>query len=146
MSIAARAALVRSEYTVFRSNSQRDDLMNPSVTQTELIAFLSDLIQKRHYLLFTAIRSDHHDDGYLGLHSHANGYAADVWFLKSSKPDDYLDPGDPEFEAGLHDAAASPWMYQIGLAGSALTANNRSASGERMFVDDGGDHIHLGAE
>jgi len=145
MSLEARQALVDSPFTIFQAESQRTDLLDPAMTQTGLIALLGGLVAKQYFILFTAIRSDHHDDSALGLHCHANGYCADCWVNNSASAQDYADAMAPRFEIFLESAAASPWIFQIGLAGSAWTPTNVAAAGETCFEDDGGDHIHLGA-
>ncbi len=151
MSIQARDQLVNGHETVFQRNSQRIDLLNPSLTQTQLIALLLELTAKGHILLFTAVRSDHHDDSGLGrppafIGTHAHGWAADCWLLNSTAPTDFVDADDARFQRFLADAAASPWLHQIGLAGSADIAANRAAAGSTVFSDDGADHVHLGAQ
>lgn len=145
MSIEARKALVASPKTFFQDNTQQADLDDPDVTQTGLIALLSELVLKGWAIEFTAIKSDHHDDSNLGEHSHFNGYCADLWPLASETAGDYLDAGDPRFQAFLRDLDASSWTYQIGLAGSAWTSANAVAAGGSAFHDDGADHIHVGA-
>ncbi len=144
MSQEARHELVN--LLVFQRGTERGDLLDPNRTQTQLIALLLDLA-KTHgwHIEITAVRSDHHDDSGLGLHCHANGYAADCWPLKSATPQDYLDAGDPRFQKFLRDAAASSWTYQIGLAGTADTSTNMAAAGKTAFQDSGPDHVHLGA-
>lgn len=145
MSIAARQALVDSPQTVFQHDSQRSDLLDPNLTQTGLIALLTELVAKGHVLLFTAVRSDHGDDSALGEHSHANGYCADLWPNHSANPTDYIDATDPAFAVFLADCAKSAWLYQVGLAGTAWTSANAVAAGDTVFRDDGADHVHLGA-
>jgi hypothetical protein len=144
MSQQARNALVSE--LVFQDATQSSDLENVDLTQTQLIALLLDLTNKGWNIEITAVRTDHSDDRSLGLHCHANGYCADLWPLASSAPQDYLDAGDPRFQQFLSDAAASPWLYQIGLAGSAYTPANVTAAGPTVFQDDGADHVHLGAQ
>ncbi len=150
MSIQARGALVNGPNTKFQDDTQRSDLLDVNLTQTELIALLTELVQKGHIILFTAVRSDHHDDSGLGtppqyIGTHAHGWAADLWPLNSDDPTDYIDADDPRFQRFLADAAASSWLHQIGLAGSADTSTNQSAAGPTVFSDDGGDHVHLGS-
>jgi hypothetical protein len=131
---------------VFQRDTERGDLLDPNRTQTQLVALLLDLAQSHGWHIeITAVRTDHHDDSGLGLHCHANGYAADCWPLASAAAGDYLDAGDSRFQTFLRDAAASAWLYQTGLAGSAYTATNMAAAGPRAFQDDGADHVHLGA-
>ena len=144
MSQQARQELVN--LLVFQSSTEKGDLLDPNRTQTQLIALLLDLA-KNHgwHIEVTAVRTDHHDDSSLGLHCHANGYAADCWPLASATPGNYLDAGDSRFQQFLKDAAASSWIFQIGLAGSAYTSANMGAAGQTAFKDDGADHVHLGA-
>jgi hypothetical protein len=146
MSAQARSLLVTSPSVFFQNDSQRSDLLSVTTTQTELIALLLELVAKGHILEFTAIKSDHHDDSALGVHCHFNGYCADVWPLASQKAGDYLDASDARFQAFLRDVSVSPWLYQIGLVGDgADSAANFEAAGPTAFQDDGGPHVHLGA-
>ena len=145
MSQQARQNLVKSPNTIFQSDSQRIDLLTIGKTQTQLIALLLELVGKGHILEFTAIKSDHRDDSDLGLHCHFFGYCADLWPLASRNPGDYLDAGDQRFKNFLHDVSVSPWLYQIGLAGSADTPTNQAWAGLTVFSDEGADHIHIGS-
>jgi hypothetical protein len=145
MSQAARDALIASPLTFFQDDTQRADLDDVDTTQTGLIALLSELVAKGHALEFTAVKTDHHDDSALGEHCHFNGYCADLWPLASATAGDYLDAGDPRFQAFLRDVAASRYLYQVGLAGTAWTSANAVAAGGTVFHDDGADHVHLGA-
>lgn len=153
MSIEARQALVNSANTVFERDSQRSDLLDPSKTNTNLIALLGNLVEKGHIIQFTAIHSDHHDDsgltaGPLHLRTHQGGpeggYAADCWPLASTQPGDWLDASDSRFIAFCHDVGFDPFEAQRGLAGSAFTHDAVIAAGPGVFQDSGGDHIHIG--
>lgn len=144
VSIQARLDLVQRSF--FQDRTQSADLVAPNLTQTSLIALLLDITNGGVILEFTAVRSDHSDDSALGEHCHANGWCADVWPLASYKQDDYLDANDPRFARFLSIASRSPFLYQIGLAGSADTSVNRRAAGATVFSDDGADHVHLGAQ
>lgn len=146
MSLQARAGLVNHPNTVFQSDSQKTDLLDERITQTDLIAFLLELVNKGHILEFTAIKSDHHDDSDLGEHCHYYGWCADVWPLDKCVAGAYLDPDDNRFQRFLADAAASKWVHQIGLAGSAWQPLNQLAAGNSVFHDGGEDHVHLGAQ
>jgi hypothetical protein len=146
MSIDARQALVDSKQTIFQNDSQRTDLLNPDLTQTGLIAVLSELVAKGFYLLFTAVKSDHHDDSGLGEHCHFNGYCADLWPLHSSTATDYINADDPKFAVFLKVLASCRYHYQTGLAGSADTDACHEAAGPTCFSDSGADHIHVGAQ
>lgn len=145
VSLETRAVLVRHPKLILRSDSQRTDLLSPTLTQSYLVAFLLELLDLGHYIEVTAVRSDHGDDSDLGEHCHANGYCADVWFNNSAQRGDYLSAADSRFVSALFDARHSNYLYQIGLAGSANNAGNRLAAGPTMFIDDGADHVHLGA-
>lgn len=145
MSIGARSLLC--ERLVFqRPTVQQADLMDPERTETGLIALLLMLTEaKGWHLEVTAVRGDHHDDSALGLHCHANGYAIDLWPLVDGTQGNYYDADSPHFADFLRDVASSPWLYQVGLAGTANTETNRAAAGRTVFPDDGADHIHLGS-
>ncbi len=145
MSEIARQSLVSQ--LVLQDGSQRDDLTSPLLTRTQLIALLLELLHKGHFLEVTAVRSDHHDDSALGLHCHANGFCVDVWPLSSATPGAYLDAGTHAFRQFLRDAAGSPWLYQIGLVGDGADSQaNFDAAGPTAYQDDGGAHVHLGAQ
>lgn len=142
MSVAARRTLVAR--LRFQDAQAPADLLSTSETQTQLIALLLELTQA-YALEITSVRTDHDNDGALGLHTHANGYCADLWPLNTDVAGDYMDANDPRFAAFLRAAAASPWLWQIGLGGSAYTGANMDAAGPTAFHDNGQDHVHLGA-
>lgn len=146
MSLQARKWLVAHPNTIFQRQSQRDDLLDLNKTKTENVALLIELVKKGHIIEFTAIKSDHHDDSALGEHCHFNGYCDDCWPLASNKAGDYLDASDPRFQQFLKDAADSPYIHQIGLAGTAVTKDNIAAAGAPYFEDSGSDHVHLGSQ
>jgi hypothetical protein len=145
MSMQARQKLVDS--LIFQDGIQATDIMDPSKTKTQLIALLLELVDKGWHLEVTAVKSDHHNDSALGEYCHYNGYCADVWPLNSATPGDYIDASSPKFQQFLRDAATSPWLHQIGLVGDgADSPENFAAAGPTAFQDDGGAHIHLGAQ
>ena len=152
MSVQEREELVNSPHTLFQNESQREDLLDPSKTDSGLVALLHHLcVQNGWNVEFTAIRSDHHDDS--GLNptpphegTHAAGFAADLWPLASDTSGDYLDADDPKFAQFLENVRDAPYVRQIGLAGSAQTDANRTAAGDKVFDDDGADHVHIGAD
>jgi hypothetical protein len=145
VSIEAREALVDSPQTIFQRDSQRSDLLDPTITQTGLIALLADLISKGWFIEFTAVKTDHHDDSALGLYCHFNGFCADCWPLASANAGDYLDATDPRFVAFCADIAIAIDLFQVGLAGTAWTPKAIAAAGPTCFHDDGADHVHLSA-
>lgn len=150
MSAAARAALCgrlifQDEHDGTEEPTQRADLLDEALTQTGLIALLQGLeaAVPGVTLEITAVRRDHRDDSADGLHCHANGYCADFW--PATAPGAYVDAQDPRFARLLAAGAASPWLWQLGLAGSAWTPQNEAAAGATAFHDTGDDHVHAGA-
>lgn len=149
MSLQARQHLVTHPHIIFANETQKSDLLDIHLTQTELIAHLLVLLNKGHIIGVTAVFSDHHDDLDLNPTSphqgtHTGGWAVDCWPMNSTTPRDWMDATAPRFRAFLNDAGSSPWNYQVGLAGSADTDENRIAAGSTAFSDSGADHVHLG--
>ena len=152
MSQQARDDLVNSGKLVFQDASQKSDLENTALTQTQLIALLQYLcVTKGHHIEITACRSDHHDDSDLAptpphLGTHAGGWAVDCWPLTDGTPGSYIDPSTQAFRDFLSDVKRAPYLLQIGLGGAADTEANRAAAGDTVFSDDGADHIHCGTQ
>lgn len=150
MSQQARQMLVSQLF--FQDPSKQTDLLRvaPSRdakfhgTQSQLIALLLELVQKGHHLEITMVQTGHHDDG---PHGHAGGYAVDCWPLATPKGGQYMKASTSAFRRFLKDAAASPWLHQIGLLGDgADSKENFAAAGPTAFQDQGdGAHVHLGA-
>lgn len=148
MSLAARQWVIDHPHTIFRSQSQKDDLLDPSRTQTGLIALIVHLLGRGHIIEFTAIRADHGDDTGLNptppyVGTHGGGFAFDSWPLATPSEGDYLSATDARFAAYLRDAADCPFHFQTGLAGTAYCSLAISAAGPGEFHDDGADHVHL---
>jgi hypothetical protein len=143
MSEKAREALVNSGRLIFTDGTQKTDLLDPTKTQTELIAFLVHLTQYGWFQV-TAVRTDHSDDSALGVDCHANGYCIDGWPLETESPGDFLDPDSDLFTGFLKKALGSPFLLNIGLGGSAYTEKNMVTLAGYGFQDDGQDHVHLG--
>lgn len=141
-----RAELVAHRNTLFQRDSQRYDLLDPTKTKQCLIDSLSTLVEKGHFIEFTCIQSDHHDDSALGEHCHRNGYCADVWFNSIDRIGSYLDADSHAFALAVKDVSELPRLHQVGLAGSAQIARLRDQAGDKQFDDGGADHIHLGTE
>lgn len=141
-----RQKLTSSGHLIFQDPTQPQDLLNPSVTQQCLIDLLSEIISAGYHLEITAVKTDHHDDSGLGLHSHFNGYCVDCWPLSDATPGNYVDAGTETFREFLAFCAQAKNLYQVGLGGSAYTATNMEAAGRTAFQDDGEDHVHLGAQ
>lgn len=152
MSQEQRDALVASGALFFQDGTQSTDLQNVDFTQTELIAALCFLVFERGWPIeITAVRSDHHDDSDLSagpdfIGTHAHGWAVDCWPLNTRKAGDYIDATVGRFQRFLADVAESPFLYQIGLAGSSWTGTNQIAAGATVFQDDGADHVHIGVK
>jgi hypothetical protein len=152
MSVEARQKLVNSKSVFFQNNSQKSDLLDVHCVRTEIIALALELIAKGNILEFTAVKSDHHDDSYLGPFCHFNGAAFDCWPLVSHRAGDYADAISPQMQKFIRDVMASQWTAQCGLAGTADCQELIAAAGfitypatGRLFPDDGADHIHVGA-
>ena len=148
MSLLARKLV--ADAVVVRNASDRTDLLDPKLTNTALIALLIDVVAAAKslgkWVLLTSVRTDHGFDGYLGPHSHQNGFAVDGWLLNVKQDGDYVDPTDPVFADWLNRVLGSPWCFSIGLAGSANTPANRAAVAPLGFRDEGADHVHLAAQ
>lgn len=144
MSLETREKLCQR--LVFTDASQQSDLLDPNLTNTDLIALLLDATAHGEVLGITAVRSDHSDDSALGFHCHAHGFCADCWPMNSRTPGDWMSATDPLFAAWLARVSQSLWLHQIGLAGTAWTQANVDAAGSTVFHDSGADHIHLGAD
>jgi len=141
-----RQELVDSPHIIFQDDTQRSDLLDPTITQNCLIELLSEIVGAGYHLELTAVKSDHHDDSALGLHSHFNGYCVDCWPLSDATPGNYVDAGTLTFQGFLASCASLPNLYQIGLGGSAFTPTNMKAAGSTAFQDDGADHVHIGSQ
>lgn len=150
MSIETRMAVAYNRHLIFQRQSQRSDLIDPTMTQTYLIAFLDHLLAQGWILEVTAVRSDHANDEGLGLSgypwcgTHAHGWAVDLWPLNSVKAGDYMEASDPHFQKFLSQAMNAPFYMQTGLAGEADTPINHVAAGRMSFTDGGASHVHLG--
>lgn len=162
MSQQVRQALVNDPHLIFQNDQHRLDLLKEGVrgqtysgTQTELIAFLAEMLKLGHIIETTMIQTGHHDDGPKG---HAGGNGCDCWPLASATPGDYLEATDPRFAQFLFDAGKSEWRYQIGLVGDGADSDQNFhyaikgcvqegnfVYGLSVFQDDGGAHVHLGA-
>lgn len=146
MSLAVRQALVDplNHRLIFQDETkQKPDLLNPSVTKSDLIALLM-MITSYYPIEVTAVKSDHHDDG-TGPGLHWCGGALDGWPLNSYKSGDYMDQNSAQFRSFLAKLAASPYCYDIGLGGSAYTPANLAACVGKGFQDAPVDHVHLGS-
>ena len=149
MSQAAREAVVNSKSTFFQAQSQVDDLLDQTLTDSNLIAVAQHILAGGFAFEFTAVRTDHHDDGPTG---HAGGLAFDGWPLASNAAGDYLDSTSEKFAQFLAHVAKFSGLYQLGLAGTAYSAANVTACGlpedfakdPCVFHDSGPDHVHIG--
>jgi hypothetical protein len=150
MSIEARQAVVNSPNTFFQIESCRTDLLDPALTDTNLIALSQHLLDAGYAFEYTMVRTGHRDDGKKG---HFGGLAFDFWPLKTATAGDWLDAGDPRFQAFLACIASFKGLYQLGLAGTADTPQNAKATGlpyndfsadPCAFSDEGADHVHAG--
>lgn len=124
----------------FQRDSQQTDLLNPSLTTTELIAFLQELllirngIWQNHALIVTAVRSDHLS--YDGPNGHAGGNAID---FSQNGPDDAK-------EHLVRDCQACDGAKGIGLGGpfqEVADACGGYNPQSKLFQDNDTDHIHV---
>lgn len=145
MSQEVRDMLASSANIVYQNDSQPEDIRDQETTQTYLISLLQQLHGDGWYFCVTSLVADHSDDSDLGPHGHSGGFAVDLWPLNSPTPGDYMDANDPAFAEFLSDLASYDYLHQIGLAGTAITDANIEAAGETCFLDEGADHIHVGA-
>lgn len=145
-----RQELVNSANVLFQDDTQRSDLLDPSKTQDNLVKALWYLT-RADFVMITAVKTDHSDDSDLGTHCHFNGYCVDLWPVYISdtlhKWSYYPPTGLTPF---LQRMASTPYVVEIGLAGSAyIQANITAAQHGRVldvFHDDGADHIHMGVQ
>jgi len=133
MSIEARQAVCDSFRTI--SDGQRADLMDPSLTTTELILFLQQLFAARDgvwkgLIDCLSVRSDH--PTYDGPNGHSGGNAIDYW------------NGDAR-EHLIQDAQSCDQAKGIGLGGpfqqyaDACGGYNEAS---KLFEDNPSDHLH----
>lgn len=142
MSEQARETLVSKLF--FQDAESKSDLLDVNITSTNLIEMLVEVTSRGYHLEITAVRTDHHPDGYLGVHSHQAGRAVDCWPLNSPKMGDYMDPNCIDFLWFLRDTKRINQVAQIGLGGSAFTTSNMAVLGSLGFQDNGADHVHIG--
>lgn len=120
------------------TTEQRNDLMNPALTTTSLIAFLQELFMERNgvwvgRLVCTAVRSDHPTND--GPDGHAGGNAIDFAQIEN--------------DASQHlikDVQLCEGAKGIGLGGpyqpyaEACGGYNEES---KLFQDNGTDHVHV---
>lgn len=149
MSSQVREQIAESPHIIFRSEQQRDDIVNLRGVQTQIIALLQHLVDKGAIIEVTALKSDHRDDTERNpvpphIGTHASGWAIDCWPLARVEQGAYLDAEDEQFQHFLELVSGAPWLHQIGLAGTAWNPLNVAAAGETVFQDEGDDHVHIG--
>jgi hypothetical protein len=145
MSMEMREWVVNHPHTHFSDEiSDHADLLDPTITQTNLIAMIVNLLNLNHIIYFTAIKSDHSDDGYLGLNCHYNGYCIDCWPMVTDAPGDYYNVSDLGFLSFLQDASNDPHYYQIGLTPDCYNSETTAVAGDNVYLDDGASHVHIG--
>lgn len=162
MSVEARQRLADHANIIYNPDvtTHRTDILDETKTNTYFIEGFLFLADSGQIIQFTAIHTDHHDDSDLNPEdprhtgTHQGGveptgeptgsWAGDFWFLNSRTPNDWKDANDLSFSTGLTKCSQVPNLLQVGLAGSAVNDENKHASGATVFIDYGGDHIHLG--
>lgn len=127
----------------FQRDSEKADLLDESLTNTDLIGALT--IAARTFgggaILVTSVRTDHGDDSHLGPHGHSEGFAVDVWPQGA---------GGPIFVGELiHN---NPFVTKIGLGGAAQGWIEDAVwagrdviviNGTVIFRDNSTPHVHI---
>lgn len=143
MSIETRQALVNNPKLVLKAASQKEDLLNPNLTNTWLIAFLIDLVSTcKRPILITAIRTDHAS----GTLHNPYGRAIDCWNA------DWATNGDDKVidvmqAAAIVGAKYKPALVEVGLSGTAAYFKHYVTWPlSNVFIEDYGknnEHLHL---
>lgn len=131
----------------FADAAGRNDILDPAMTDTWLVALLQDLSNRCvDPILVTSVRSDHADDSALGEHGHARGWAADLWIA------DWKSVGDARITDLLIAIAACPYVWTVGLGGMAREYDTPTSAiawpvdGKFVVFDDNDqDHVHVQA-
>ena len=123
----------------FTDDSQRSDLLNPALTDENLILALEFMVPLcLKGVLITAVRSDHptYDGGPTG-HGHNGGKAIDFWTAS---------PDDTDVVEVVVAAARTPYFWTVGLGGSAKQFVSYVTWPEQppfvLFMDNNTDHLH----
>lgn len=121
----------------FQKESQKSDLLDPSITTETLLTFLSELLSRRDgiwkgKLVVTSVKSDHDDDGPNG---HFGGNALDFAAIQDDANGHLI--ADAQACEDARGIGLSPyyWNYVPALGGF----NEAS----KLFADQGGQHIHV---
>ena len=144
MSIETREQLVNDPRLVFSNGTQRADLLDPNKTNTWLIDFLADLLNRAgHPILLTAINTDHAP----GTWHNPPGRACDLWHA------DWQATGDAaiiDVMQAIADIGATrqPLTIEVGLSGEAAYLQTYVSwpDGAEVFVEtygDDNDHVHV---
>ena len=115
--------------------TQKADLLNVALTNTDLIAALKLALDQGFIIQVTSVRSDHGDDSCLGPpgvynHGHAHGYALDCWC---------------EDLQGFvqHLCTDNPLVTKVGLGGPQAQALQIFPGATLVFPDNDEPHIHF---
>jgi hypothetical protein len=112
----------------FTNFSQKSDLLDTSMTNTNLIAILKTALDQGFVIQVTSVRSDHGDDSCLGPpgvynHGHAHGYALDCWC--------------EDLQSFVQHLCSNPMVMKIGLGGPQAQALQLSPGATVVFNDNG---------
>lgn len=122
----------------FTNASQRSDLLDEALTDTNLIAGLQYLVDHcPKGILITAVRNDHPTfDGGPDGHGHNAGKAVDYWTAS---------PNDADVVEVVCASARNPYWWTVGLGGSAKPYQSYVTWPQAPFVfflDNDSDHVH----
>jgi len=114
--------------------TQKADLLDVTVTNTNLIAALKDVLDKGFVVQVTSVKTDHSDDSCLGIpgvynHGHTHGYALDCWCEDLQSFVQYL--------------CDNPLVMKIGLGGARAQALQITPGATMVFSDNNEPHIHF---
>ena len=143
MSVETRQKLVDHPRLVLANHSQKDQLLDPNITNTWLIQFMLSLVQSCSTpLLVTALNTDH---GPGTLHN-PPGRALDCWNA------DWSSAGDDKVRfimehASYISCSGKPRLVQVGLSGLSVNyMNDFKWCCDNVFVEDYGrsnEHVHF---
>lgn len=143
MSVETRQKLVDHPRLVLANHSQKDQLLDPAITNTWLVQFMLSLVQSCSTpLLVTAINTDHGK----GTWHNPAGRAIDCW------NSDWASAGDDKVRFIMESASyiscsKKPQLIEVGVSGLAVNyKDDFKWCCDNVFVEDYGrsnEHLHF---
>lgn len=143
MSIETRQQLIAHPRLVLANHSQKDQLLDPNLTNTWLIQFMLSLVKScATPLLVTALNTDHSP----GTYHNKAGRAVDCWNA------DWASAGDDKVRfimetASYISCSKKPQLIEVGLSGLATKyKDDFKWCCDNVFVEDYGrsnEHLHF---